>query len=158
VFPSLDHFHGVELLSFDLETSGRVGECASRRQQHIQRFCVLFWFGPFCRNAGHNTPRRCYSIAPYASVQKSVNTFGGSGESIRRCVKRMPIMPSAGSMHAVVPKPPVQPNRPGVWKISLRRMSTAIPRPQLECTEENFRACALLRCELIGSHQLHGGA
>ena len=39
-----------------------------------------------------------YSIAPYASVQKSVNTFGGSGESIRRCVKRMPIIPSAGSV------------------------------------------------------------
>ena len=39
-----------------------------------------------------------YSIAPYASVQKSVNTFGGSGESIMRCVKRMPIIPSAGSV------------------------------------------------------------
>jgi acetylornithine deacetylase/succinyl-diaminopimelate desuccinylase-like protein len=48
-----------------------------------------------------------YSIAPYASVQKSVNTFGGSGESIMRCVKRMPIIPSAGSVYAVVPKPPV---------------------------------------------------
>ena len=34
-----------------------------------------------------------YSIAPYASVQKSVNTLGGSGESIMRCVKRMPIIP-----------------------------------------------------------------
>jgi hypothetical protein len=39
-----------------------------------------------------------YSIAPYASVQKSVNTFGCSGESIMRCVKRMPIIPSAGSV------------------------------------------------------------
>ena len=61
-----------------------------------------------------------YSIAPYASVQKSVNTFGGSGESIMRCVKRMPIIPSAGSVYADVPKPPSQPNRPGVRKISLR--------------------------------------
>src|ERR1700730_6414420 len=71
-----------------------------------------------------------YPFAPYARVQKSVNTFGGSGESIMRCVKRMPIIPSAGSVYADVPKPPVQPNRPGVWKISLRRMSTAIPKPQ----------------------------
>lgn len=39
-----------------------------------------------------------YSIAPYASIQKSVKTFGGSGESIMRCVKRMPIIPSAGSV------------------------------------------------------------
>ncbi len=39
-----------------------------------------------------------YSIAPYPSVQKSVNTFGGSGESFMRCVKRMPIIPSAGSV------------------------------------------------------------
>src|SRR5216683_3329473 len=37
---------------------------------------------------------RRYSIAPYASVQKSVNTFGGSGESIMRWVKRMPIISS----------------------------------------------------------------
>jgi hypothetical protein len=28
--------------------------------------------------------RTAYWIAPYASVQKSLNTFGGSGESIRR--------------------------------------------------------------------------
>jgi hypothetical protein len=27
-----------------------------------------------------------------------VNTFGGSGESIRRWVKRIPIIPSAGSV------------------------------------------------------------
>jgi hypothetical protein len=36
--------------------------------------------------------KRSYSIAAYAVVQKSVNTFGGSGESIMRCVKRMPII------------------------------------------------------------------
>src|SRR5258708_37659894 len=68
-----------------------------------------------------------YSIAPYASVQKSVNTFGDSGESIMRCVKRMPIVLSAGSVYADVPKPPSQPNRPGGRKISLRWMSHAIP-------------------------------
>jgi hypothetical protein len=28
-----------------------------------------------------------YANAPYARVQKSVNTFGGSGESSMRCVK-----------------------------------------------------------------------
>ena len=39
-----------------------------------------------------------YFIASYASVQKSMNTLGGSGESIIRCVKRMPIIPSRGSV------------------------------------------------------------
>ena len=39
-----------------------------------------------------------YSIDSYARVQKSVNTLGGSGESIMRCVKRMPIIPCAGSV------------------------------------------------------------
>ena len=39
-----------------------------------------------------------YSIAAYASVQKPLNTGGGSGESIMRWVKRMPIIFSAGSM------------------------------------------------------------
>jgi hypothetical protein len=39
-----------------------------------------------------------YSMASYASVQKSMNTLGGSGESIMRCVKSMPIIPSAGSV------------------------------------------------------------
>ena len=72
-----------------------------------------------------------YSIAPYASVQKSVKTFGGSGDSIMRCVKRMPIIASRGSVYAEVPKPPSQPNRPGVRKTSLRRVSTAMPKPQL---------------------------
>lgn len=67
----------------------------------------------------HNGPI-AYRIAPYARVQKSVNTFGGSGESIIRCVKRMPIVPSAGSVYADVPRPPSQPNRPGVRKISFR--------------------------------------
>ena len=39
-----------------------------------------------------------HSTAPYASAQKSVNTRGGSGESIMRWVSRMPITPSAGSV------------------------------------------------------------
>jgi hypothetical protein len=38
------------------------------------------------------------SIAAYANVQKSLNIFGGSGESIMRWVKRMPIIPCAGSV------------------------------------------------------------
>lgn len=39
-----------------------------------------------------------YSIAAYASVQKSLNTLGGSGESSMRWVRRMPIIRFSGSV------------------------------------------------------------
>lgn len=63
------------------------------------------------RHAGR---RWRYSIAAYASVQKSLNTLGGSGESSMRWVRRMPIIRFSGSVYPDVPKPPSQPNRPGV--------------------------------------------
>src|SRR5262245_65789009 len=69
----------------------------------------------YCRHVAPHLPAS--SIAPYARVQKSVKTFGGSGESIMRWVKRMPIIPSAGSVYAVVTKPPEQTKRLGVWQI-----------------------------------------
>ena len=58
-----------------------------------------------------------------------------------------------------MPKPPVQPNRPGVWKISLAPDVHRHPEaPTGMRAEEDFGARALLGRELIRSHQLHGGA
>jgi hypothetical protein len=51
----------------------------------------------------------------YAFAQKSFNTGGGSGESIIRCVIRMPTKSFFGSEYAEVPKPPSHPNRPGTF-------------------------------------------
>lgn len=57
------------------------------------------WLAPVEKSEhGVSTLLAAYSIAPYASVQKSLKIFGGSGESIIRCVKRMPIMACAGSV------------------------------------------------------------
>ena len=100
-----------------------------------------------------------YSMASYASVQKSVNTLGGSGESIMRWVKRMPIIPSAGSMYAVVPiaAGPTE----SAWRVenlSTPNVYRHSKTPAGIVAEEEFRARALLGSELIGRHQLHRGA
>jgi len=50
------------------------------------------------RRAGNKENVVAYPMAPYAAVQKSTKTAGGSGESIMRWVKRMPIRSLAGSL------------------------------------------------------------
>jgi hypothetical protein len=55
---------------------------------------ILDSFIPLGFLSWHPDARRAlasYSIAPYASVRKSVNMFGDSDESIMHCAKRTPI-------------------------------------------------------------------
>ena len=67
----------------------------------------------------------------YPCIQKSSNSAGGSGESIKRWVSRMPIKSFFGSEYAEVPKPPSQPNRPGTVQGLSGWMFTPMPKPQL---------------------------
>src|SRR5579859_5565910 len=80
------------------------------------------------------------SSEPYACAQKSSNTAAGSGESTKRCVRRMPMKSFFGSEYAEVPNPPSQPNRPGTIQGLSPWAYTAMQKPQLLCPPKNISA------------------
>src|SRR5262245_62049846 len=81
-----------------------------------------------------------------ASFSKVSKTGAGLGLSNMRCVKRMVVRPSAGSLCHLLPKPPDQPMVPDFLEVCVKRRKTGLrpcghrPSQRSSCQDFEYRS------------------